>query len=219
MGCSFRQNQHDPSVGVQPRRQRGADIVRKPVPNPTQPRFTSAALQPIVNTRLEIGVRAEQQRQLLSLNSEDTGPKPYSGKQTSNIDKQAPIEEDSGPGIWSFLNALIIISCALIASLALALGHHFLYRRVQGRAINDVSISQSWMLRFGTDFAFLVSTTFGISVGTSYVQYQWLKLRRTSFRVDEIDCLTDVLKNALRFFYSLVFFKQPILFLMAVVAW
>ena len=90
---------------------------------------------------------------------------------------------------------------------------------LNGKPVASISVSQSWIFRFGTAFAFLVKVAFGVSVGASYVQYQWHKFRRQSFRVDEIDSLTGVADDVLAFFYTHVFLRQPVLLLVAIIAW
>ena len=94
------------------------------------------------------------------------------------------------------------------------MNHH-----LNGKDVTSISVSQSWIFRFGTAFAFLVNMAFAVSVSASYVQYQWFKFHRQSFSVHEIDSLTDVLQNGMRLFYNLVFLRQPLLLLMAIVAW
>ena len=64
-----------------------------------------------------------------------------------------------------------------------------------------------------------MKVAFGVSVGASYVQYQWYKFQRQSFRVDEIDSLTGVADDVLAFFYTHVFVRQPVLLLVAIIAW
>ena len=90
---------------------------------------------------------------------------------------------------------------------------------LDSRPTESVSVSQSWIFRFGTAFAFLVKVGFAVSVAASYVQYQWLRFHRQNFRVDEVDSLTDIFENVMQFVYTRVFLHQPVLLVMAIIAW
>lgn len=127
--------------------------------------------------------------------------------------------DETSSAIWPRWKAFTTIIVSLVFGIIFALGHHCMNSYLNGKQVTDVPISQSWISRFGTAFAFLVKTAFVISVGASYVQYQWFKFHRQSFRVDEIDSLTDVLENAMCFVYNLVFVHQPVLLLIAMVTW
>lgn len=120
---------------------------------------------------------------------------------------------------WSQWRAFFTIIISLLLGLAVALAHHFVNQYFDGKSVDRAPLSQSWVLRFGTGLAFLAKAAFVLSVGASYVQYQWLKLQSQAFRMDEIDSLTDILGNALNFVCSLVFFREPVVSLVAVVAW
>jgi hypothetical protein len=93
------------------------------------------------------------------------------------------------------------------------------FSHLNGKPVASIPVSQSWIFRFGTAFAFLVKVAFAVSVIASYVQYQWFKFHRQSFRVDEIDSLTGVLEDVLHFFRTHVFLRQPVLLLVAIVSW
>lgn len=190
---------------------------RRPMHAGQQPAM-QAAQQRAIGLERQLPESAEQQRPLLP-SGQDTRSQHLQTEQRMDYEKHTSERKKADTGFWPHWKALIIITSSLVAGLSLALGHHFLYQSVQGRVVTDVSVSQAWMLRFGTAFAFLVNTAFAIGVAASYVQYQWLQLRSHNFKLEEIDSLTDVLKNALCFIYNFVFFKQPVLFLMATVAW
>lgn len=93
------------------------------------------------------------------------------------------------------------------------------YSHLNGKPVASISVSQSWIFRFGTAFAFLVKVAFAMSVAASYVQYQWFKFRHQSFRMDEIDSLTAVLENVVYVLSTRVFLRQPVLLLVAIVSW
>lgn len=115
--------------------------------------------------------------------------------------------------------APIVMLSALAIGLGIALAHHFMCLSLNDKRVMDVQLSQSWIFRFSTALAFLVKVAFATSVGTAYVQHQWLRLRRTEFRMDDIDSLTSVLSNPLGLLSSTVWFKHPILSLVALISW
>lgn len=108
---------------------------------------------------------------------------------------------------------------ALLAGIVISLAHHFMNSHLHGRAVDDVSLSQSWIARFGTALAFSVKTSFTISVGVAFVQHQWLEFHRQCFRIDEVDALTSVLGNAFIFFTSTVWLRQPVMTMLGLVSW
>lgn len=166
-----------------------------------------------------IASQTNQQRPLLSPNSKVHQLETDNDIQRARDSRAQPKSEKPTRGSWSYWKSFVTVSATLVLGVALATGHHFLYLRFHGKVVGDISVSQSWILRFGTAFAFLVNTAFAISVGASYVQFQWFSLQRHSLRIEEIDSLTDILGNALRLFYNTVFLKQPILLFIALVAW
>ena len=111
------------------------------------------------------------------------------------------------------------IMVSLVLGVGLALAHHLMCDSLSGRPVNEVSISQPWISRFSTAFAFLVKTTLAIAVGTAYTQRQWLSFQRDSFRTADVDALTSVLGNIFSFFSTFVWLRYPLLSLTALVSW
>lgn len=109
--------------------------------------------------------------------------------------------------------------CALVLGLGLALAQHFTYASLDGRPVSTVSVSQAWISRISTGLAFLVKVALTICVGAAYVQHQWLRLKQTPFKVNDVDSLTSALGNIFCLFESLIWFRYPILTLMALVSW
>lgn len=112
-----------------------------------------------------------------------------------------------------------LIITSLVAGTAFSLGHHFFYAHLNGKEVAS-TISQTWAIRIGTGFAFVVKMFFGIAVATSFVQRQWWKLNRGSHRVAEIDSLTTVLENAWTFVVDIwMWIQNPVLLTMALIHW
>lgn len=117
--------------------------------------------------------------------------------------------------------APLTILVALAAGLGFSLAHHFMGSYLHLKPVEDVSVyvSQAWITRFGTAFAFVVKTTLAISIGTAYIQRQWMRFHLQSFKTAEVDLLTGLLGNAFSLFSSPVWLRHPMLTLLAVVSW
>lgn len=98
-------------------------------------------------------------------------------------------------------------------------GHHFFYARFDGQRVDDVSVSQTWIIRFGTGFAFVAKTFLVIATSIAFVQQQWFALLHYRFKVRQIDTMTGVLGNAFTFLESRIWLRFPLLTLTACIAW
>lgn len=112
-----------------------------------------------------------------------------------------------------------IMFATLLAGLGTALGHHFMNVSLNGKQVDQAGLSQSWVSRFSTSLAFLVQFFFATSVGVAFVQRQWLNFHRESYKIEEIDSLTGILGNIFNFFSGLVWLRNPILTMIAIVSW
>jgi hypothetical protein len=115
--------------------------------------------------------------------------------------------------------APLIILLALVAGIGFALAHHLLGKHLNGKPIDDIQVPQAWISRISTALAFAVKVALAISVGTAYVQHQWLRFHKQSFKTDDVDALTSVLGSALSFTGSAIWLRHPLLTLMALVSW
>jgi hypothetical protein len=115
--------------------------------------------------------------------------------------------------------APLVILFALLAGLGFAIAHHLLGERLDGRPVADIPVSQAWVSRISTALAFSVKVALAVSVGTAYVQHQWLRFHEQSFKTKDVDALTGVLGNALSFIGSPIWLRHPLLTLMALISW
>lgn len=129
---------------------------------------------------------------------------------------RVPEHNDSANRSW---RAPVTIILALVVGLGIALAHHAMGLSLHNRPVDNVGVSQAWIFRFATALAFLVKVAFATGVGNAYVQHQWLRLRQQPFRTNEVDALTSVLGSIFGFISSTVWFKHPILALMALITW
>lgn len=86
------------------------------------------------------------------------------------------------------------------------------------KLVDDLPVSQAWIFRFSAALAFLVKTALAVAVGTAYTQQQWLRFRRCTFTLSQVDALTGVLGNAFSFLGTAVWVRNPKLSLIALVS-
>ena len=106
----------------------------------------------------------------------------------------------------------------ILLGVVFVLGHHFFYASIHMQPVDDVYLSQAWVIRFGTLLAFLVKICLAATVATSFVQLQWLELRRKPWTVKDIDVLSSVLGNMLSYL-NYVWLQYRSLTLLAAVFW
>lgn len=118
---------------------------------------------------------------------------------------------------------------SLLVGVALALGHHLFYATLDGRSaptdsyvVVGANISRQQLnTAVGTAFAFLVKAALALSVGISYTQIFWRRVKesRRGWTLGDIDTAYSVLSDALSFLRVAVWRRRPTLFLLAVISW
>jgi hypothetical protein len=78
----------------------------------------------------------------------------------------------------------IFIWTMLFSGLILALGHHLYYLSLNGTLAGDAA-KQAWPIRFGTAFAFLVTSCLQAVTTTAIGQHFWSIVRRKSLTLGE----------------------------------
>ncbi|EFQ93601.1 hypothetical protein CFE70_010171 [Pyrenophora teres f. teres 0-1] len=136
-----------------------------------------------------------------------------------------PIERKSVQWRISLYTPLSMISLFMFG-LLVAVGHHLFYKRfdkthVRGPGEDGASkyISQVWIIRYGTAFAFIAKTLLAGSIVVAYKQHMWINLRHKSHSVCTIDALFAATHDLLAFSSPSLWTKAPIPALMALVAW
>jgi hypothetical protein len=144
-----------------------------------------------------------------------TSAKSTRGRYSHFEPESDPTRETSGIAQWK---APIFMTVAFAAAVGLAVGHHYMGLSLADKPVDEISVSQAWIFRFSAALAFLVKTALTIGIGTAYVQQQWLRFQRCSFKLNEVDALVSVLGNALSFFESAIWLQNPKLMLIALVS-
>lgn len=142
---------------------------------------------------------------------------PYTALSQSKLHEHGAFDASQGNGrSW---RALLMITIAFTAGLGCAISHHFMGVRLHLRPVESISLSQAWISRFSTALAFLVKTALVISIGAAYTQRQWRGFSQQSFKTSDVDALTGVLGNIFNFFSSTIWFRHPVLTIVALVSW
>lgn len=115
--------------------------------------------------------------------------------------------------------APITIFLSLAGGIGLAAAHHSMGSYLDGQPVADIWLSQAWISRLSTAFAFLVKMMLTISVGTAYVQRQWMQIHLETLRVEDVDTLTTVLGNVFGICRSTMWNHHPMLTVLALVSW
>lgn len=99
-----------------------------------------------------------------------------------------------------------------------AIGHHFYYQSLDGTKAGSSS-RQSWAVRFGTAFAFLVVASLRAACDIAYKQYIWTLFKRKAFSLDTLDKLFSVTSDPTAFVSWEFIRYAKIAFLVAIVCW
>lgn len=123
--------------------------------------------------------------------------------------------------------ATIILSLA--AGVLLAIGHHLFYNHLHGRSArtdgwqilgSDVS-PQQLNIAIGTAIAYLVKTFLVLALSTAYLQLLWRALLRAArgSTLGDLDTAFSGLSNLISLSKVWVWWRLPLLFALALVAW
>ena len=117
----------------------------------------------------------------------------------------------------SWKTPLLIVLWTLVG-VSWAIGHHFYYQSLDGSRAGSPP-RQSWPVRFGTAFAFLVVASLRAACDTAYKQYIWTLFKRKAFSLDTLDRLFSVLSDPTAFMSWEFLTHAKIAFLIAIVCW
>lgn len=112
---------------------------------------------------------------------------------------------------------LSLLLTTFLISVVLAVGHATIYSWLNHKSVD--TIPQQWVTNIGTAFAFAFKLFVTLTATTAFVQHQWRNLRGQSFKVREIDTMTDLINDPLAVFSGTLWLKTPMLILLASVVW
>jgi hypothetical protein len=100
----------------------------------------------------------------------------------------------------------------------LALGHHLYYNSLDSTVVTSTN-QQTWAIRIGTGFAFLVKASLISAVGVAAVQEIWAVLRKKFMKIRGIDAMFAVLTSPLAFLVPDLWVYAKVLTVMAIISW
>ena len=150
------------------------------------------------------------------------GPTLSPEPQFPSQDGQSQLSGRSGGIHWRACTSMV---ASLLFGILLALGHHLFYNNLNGKPVGApehviIGVTRQQLnLTLGTLFAFLVNAFLGIAVTTSYTQIVWGAVKKRATTLETIDTVFYVVTS----FWSLVCFsvwwKYPLLLLLALTIW
>lgn len=122
------------------------------------------------------------------------------------------------------------IITALVCAVLFAVGHHVFYSSLNGKAAHgnvynilgsDVS-AQQLNIAGGTALAFLVKAALGVALSLVFIQVFWQSIKSRSSQdvtLQTLDTIFDGLNNVFTLLKAWVWWRYPLLFILALVAW
>ncbi|KAF1849050.1 uncharacterized protein K460DRAFT_415486 [Cucurbitaria berberidis CBS 394.84] len=101
---------------------------------------------------------------------------------------------------------------------ALALGHHFFYRSLQGTRTPD-NYSQQLNTAYGTAFAFLAKASLIGAISSAYTQHMWFDFRTKFTKISTIDSKFTALSNIFSLLDPQFLWKSKIGVILALFSW
>lgn len=150
-------------------------------------------------------------------------PKSNSTKTTDSPSN--PPDTFEQPVRWHISLRTPISMLGLFASgILVAIGHHLFYTRLDGsvvRSTDDGSqyLTQIWIIRYGTAFAFLAKALLASAVVVAYKQHMWINLRARVNTVSTIDAMFAATYDILAFLSPSLLLRAKIPALMALIVW
>ncbi|OAL53864.1 hypothetical protein IQ07DRAFT_667990 [Pyrenochaeta sp. DS3sAY3a] len=112
-----------------------------------------------------------------------------------------------------------------ISGILVAMGHHLFYLRFDKSAVQSLEdgaseyLTQTWIIRYGTAFAFVAKTLLAGAIISAYRQQMWINLRYKANSVSTIDAVFAATHDILAFLSPSLLLRAKIPALMALIAW
>lgn len=116
---------------------------------------------------------------------------------------------------------------SLLAGVVFALAHHILYSRLAGTTVSasnynvagyDVS-QQQINTASGTALAFLTKVCLVLAISIAYTQAFWRAVGRSRTQISTLDTISSILNNVWAFLRVQVWWRYPLLLLLALSIW
>ena len=106
----------------------------------------------------------------------------------------------------------------LLFGILLAVRHYLYYASLNGSAAGSAS-RQQWPIRFGTAFAYLVTSCLNAAVGLAFTQQLWRSVRQKPFSIDSLDKMFGITTDPTSFWSWQVLSRAKIVYFLALIAW
>jgi hypothetical protein len=116
---------------------------------------------------------------------------------------------------WSQPSYVLLLT---VSAIALALGHHFYYKSLNGTPAGSAT-RQQWSITFGSSFAYLVVHFLGAAIVAAYSQYIWSIVRKRGYTLEALDNLFAMTSDPRAFFNWEVLKHGRFAVLLALMTW
>ncbi|KAJ5436849.1 hypothetical protein N7445_007734 [Penicillium cf. griseofulvum] len=131
----------------------------------------------------------------------------------------SPPRDGVTPAAWGTGWQCPTMMVALVFSGAMfSMGHHLYYQSLDNTRVNSVD-QQTWAIRIGTGFAFLIKSFFVSAIGIAGVQQMWATLRRKFVKIRGIDGMFAVLTSPLALLTLDLWMCAKTLVLLSIMSW
>ncbi|KAI1759467.1 hypothetical protein GGR53DRAFT_142390 [Hypoxylon sp. FL1150] len=146
------------------------------------------------------------------------------GQESSTFSTLAAAEASTAPPTsrikaWADFHAQLARPILMILftflGLSCALGHHFYYRSLHGKEVQD----PQWPTRWGIALAFFIKLVLLTSLDIAYKQQAWIIVKKRGFKVRTLDSIFSACHDPLQLFNSELLLRASILAIMAALVW
>ncbi|KAJ5383175.1 hypothetical protein N7517_001086 [Penicillium concentricum] len=138
---------------------------------------------------------------------------------TTTTTYASPSRDGITPAAWGVGWRVPTMMVGLVfAGAMFSMGHHLYYQSLDSTRVNSVD-QQTWAIRIGTGFAFLIKSFLVSAVGIAAVQVMWATLRRKFVKLRGIDGMFAVLSSPLALLTPDLWMCAKTLILLAIMSW
>ncbi|KAJ5158985.1 uncharacterized protein N7500_008636 [Penicillium coprophilum] len=131
----------------------------------------------------------------------------------------SPSRDEITPAAWGIgWRAPTMMIGFLIAGAMFSMGHHLYYQSLDSTRVTSVN-QQTWAIRIGTGFAFLIKSFLVSAVGIAAVQVMWATLRRKFVKLRGIDGMFSILSSPLALLTPNLWVCAKTLIILAIMSW
>ncbi|KAJ5494550.1 hypothetical protein N7463_010637 [Penicillium fimorum] len=152
-------------------------------------------------------------------NSDHNTPNQKTPGATTTTTYASPPRDGITPAAWGvgWLVPSMMVG-PIFAGAIFSIGHHLYYQSLDRTRVNSVD-QQTWAIRIGTGFAFLIKSFLVFAIGIAAAQVMWATLRRNFVKIRAIDGMFAVLSSPLALLTPDLWICAKTLILLAIMSW